>query len=154
VITDTDRGPAPLWRIDSAENWIGAHMVVHLALNRYFVRNSRPVPRLLMLDQPIQAYYPSETERQTGVPENDTTREAVHWMFRLLNDVAAELSPDMQIIVCDHANLPEDWFRDSVTQNWRGGEVRPHRPRRKPLPPRPRLGQIRTFTEYAGAPWA
>jgi len=28
----------------------------------------------------------------------------------------------MQMIVCDHANLPEDWFQDSVEHNWRGGE--------------------------------
>ena len=123
VITETNQGPAPLWRIGSAENWIGAHLVTHLALHRYFVRNTRPVPRILMLDQPTQAYYPSEIERQTGIPENDTDREAVHRIFRLLYDIATELSPDMQIIVCDHANLPENWFRDSVTQNWRGGEA-------------------------------
>jgi hypothetical protein len=123
VITETSQGPAPLWRIGSAENWIGAHLVTHLALHRYFVRNIRPVPRILMLDQPTQAYYPSEIERQTGIPENDTDREAVHRIFRLLYDVATELSPNMQIIVCDHANLPENWFRDSVTQNWRGGEA-------------------------------
>ena len=29
--------------------------------------------------------------------------------------------------------------------------TRPHHPRRNPPPPRPRLGQIRTFTEHAGA---
>jgi hypothetical protein len=121
VVTDTAEGPAPLWRIGSAENWIGAHLVTHLALHRYFVRNNRPVPRLIMLDQPTQAYYPSEIERQTGVPENDSDREAVRRMFQLLHDLAAELSPNLQIIVCDHANLPETWFRDSVVHNWRDG---------------------------------
>lgn len=121
VVTDTAQGPAPLWRIGSAENWIGAHLVTHLALHRYFTLNNRPVPRLLMLDQPTQAYYPSEIERQTGIPENDSDREAVRRMFRLLYDIAAELSPNQQIIVCDHANLPEEWFRDSVVQNWRDG---------------------------------
>lgn len=65
VVTDTAQGPAPLWRIGSAGNWISAHLVTHLALNRHFVRNNRPVPRLLMLDQQTQAYYPSEIERQT-----------------------------------------------------------------------------------------
>jgi hypothetical protein len=121
VITETAQGPAPLWRIGSAENWIGAHLVTHLALHRYFVRNNRPVPRLIMLDQPTQAYYPSEIERQTGVPENDSDREAVRRMFQLLHDLAAELSPNLQITVCDHANLPETWFRDSVVHNWRDG---------------------------------
>jgi hypothetical protein len=123
VITETAQGPAPLWRIGSAENWIGAHLVTHLALHCYFVRHDRPVPRLLMLDQPTQAYYPSEIEQQTGVPDSDSDKEAVRRMFRLLHDVAEELAPDLQIIVCDHANLPEDWFRGSVAHNWRDGEA-------------------------------
>ena len=123
VITETAQGPAPLWRIGSAENWIGAHLVTHLALHRYFVRHDRPVPRLLMLDQPTQAYYPSEIEQQTGVPDSDSDKEAVRRMFRLLHDVAEELAPNLQIIVCDHANLPEDWFRGSVAHNWRDGEA-------------------------------
>ena len=92
VITETAQGPAPLWRIGSAENWIGAHLVTHLALHRYFVRHDRPVPRLLMLDQPTQAYYPSEIEQQSGVPDSDSDKEAVRRMFRLLHDVAEELA--------------------------------------------------------------
>jgi predicted nucleic acid-binding Zn-ribbon protein len=123
VVTETDQGPAPLWRIGSAENWIGAHLVTHLALHRYFVTHSRPVPRLLLLDQPTQAYYPSELEQETGVPSDDSDREAVRRMFQLLLTVAEELAPSMQIIVCDHANLPEEWFRSAVVHNWRDGKA-------------------------------
>ncbi len=123
VVTETTQGPAPLWRIGSAENWIGAHLVTHLALHHYFVSHSRPVPRLLMLDQPTQAYYPSEVEQEAGVPHRDSDKEAVRRMFQLLHDIADELSPQLQIIVCDHANLPEDWFRESVVHNWRNGEA-------------------------------
>jgi len=32
-----------------------------------------------------------------------------------------ELAPDFQIIVCDHANLAEDWFQASIVENWRDG---------------------------------
>lgn len=67
VVTDIESGPAPLFRIGSAENWIGYHLIAHLALHRYFVRQTRPVPRLLVLDQPTQAYYPSEVTQRTGV---------------------------------------------------------------------------------------
>ena len=123
VVTETAQGPAPLWRIGSAENWIGAHLVNHLALHRYFVSHARPVPRVLMFDQPTQAYYPSEVEQRQGIPHRDSDREAVRRMFRLLYDVAAELAPKLQIIVCDHANLPEAWFRESVVHNWRNGEA-------------------------------
>jgi Protein of unknown function (DUF3732) len=77
ISADTDQGPAPLSRIGSAANWIGYHLVGHLALHRYFTRQDRPVPRLLMLDQPTQAYYPSDVEQQTGVPEAEGDRAAV-----------------------------------------------------------------------------
>lgn len=122
VITETDQGPAPLWRIGSAENWIGAHLVAHLSLHKRFTARDRPVPRFLMLDQPTQAWYPSEVEEWDGVPVEDSDREAVRAVFRLLLDVVADLDRGFQVIVCDHANLPEQWFQDAVVHNWRGGE--------------------------------
>lgn len=122
VVTDTEDGPAALSRIGSGENWIGYHLVTHLALHRYFVRQDRPVPRLLMLDQPTQAWYRSEVDQKAGTPGRDTDHEAVNRLFRMIYDVVAELAPKMQVIVCDHANLIEDWFQDSVKHNWRGGE--------------------------------
>ncbi len=122
VITETAQGPAPLWRVGSAENWIGAHVIAHLALHKFFSARERPVPRFLMLDQPTQAWYPSEVDEWDGVPAADSDKEAVRAVFRLLLDVVSELAPAFQVIVCDHANLPEDWFQDAVVHNWRGGE--------------------------------
>lgn len=121
VVTDTERGPAPLFRIGSAANAIGYHLVAHLALHRYLVRQGRPVPRFLMIDQPSQAYYPSEVGQRSGVPTTDTDREAVRRMFLLIHDVVAELTPNMQVIISDHANLPDPWFQESVVENWRDG---------------------------------
>ncbi|MEU7839243.1 DUF3732 domain-containing protein [Nonomuraea sp. NPDC049129] len=122
VVADTAQGPAPLFRIGSGENWVGYHVVAHLALHRYFVRQNRPVPRILMLDQPTQVWYRSEVDQASGALSSDSDREAVSRLFRLIYDVVRELAPDMQIIVCDHANLPEEWFRNSVMHNWRNGE--------------------------------
>lgn len=121
VVADTDAGPAPLFRIGSAENWMGFHVVAHLALHRYFARQGLPVPRFLMLDQPTQVYYPSEVERAAGIPEGEDDRAAVRRTFELLRNFVEELNPGMQIVVCDHANLPEDWFQEAVVQNWRDG---------------------------------
>jgi hypothetical protein len=42
-------------------------------------------------------------------------------MYELLVDVAALLNDRLQIIVCDHANLPDDWFQAAVIDNWRDG---------------------------------
>lgn len=124
VVADTETGPTPMHGIGSAANWIGYHLVTHLALHRFFTRQKRPVPRLLMLDQPTQAYYQSEEERRSGKP-NDSDRDAVLAMFRLMKDVVEELSPHFQIIVSDHANLSEPWFAESVVHNWRDDKLIP-----------------------------
>lgn len=122
VVTDTSSGPLPLARIGSGANWVGYHLATHLALHRFFTENARPVPRFLMIDQPTQAFYPSEIEKNAGAVA-DTDREAVIAMFRVMSELAAELSPRMQIIVSDHASLDEDWFQDSVEHTWRRGEA-------------------------------
>ncbi|MGW4352256.1 DUF3732 domain-containing protein [Nocardia sp. NPDC004582] len=122
VVADTEQGPAPLFRIGSGENWVGYHLVAHLALHRYFVRQQRPVPRILMLDQPTQVWYRSEVDQETGAPSADSDRVAVSRLFRLIYDVVQELAPGLQIIVCDHANLPEPWFQESIVHNWRHGQ--------------------------------
>ena len=122
IMTDTLTGPAPLFRIGSAENWVGYHLISHLALHRYFINENRPVPQFLMLDQPTQAYYPSDVEQEAGVPASDDDRRAVQRLYELMRDVVSDLTPSMQIIACDHANLPDDWFQESVVANWRNGE--------------------------------
>lgn len=122
VVSDTPSGPMPLYQIGSAANWIGYHLATHLALHRFFVTQNRPVPRLLMLDQPSQAYYPSEASQVSGVPASDADRQAVSAMFSLLRSVVADLAPNFQVIVADHANLTEDWFSEAVRHNWRDGE--------------------------------
>lgn len=121
VVADTETGPAPLTRIGSAKNWVGYHLATHLALHRYFTRQGRPVPRFLMFDQPTQAHYPSENDNETGQPQEDADRIAVRAMFVLMRDVVADLAPEFQIIVCDHADLPEAWFQDAVREQWRHG---------------------------------
>jgi hypothetical protein len=45
-------------RIGSGENWVGYHPAAHLALHKFFTRHDRPVPRVLMLDQPTQVFTP------------------------------------------------------------------------------------------------
>jgi hypothetical protein len=126
VVTDSDDGVAELMRIGSGKNWVGYHLVAHLALHQYFVVHGRPVPRLLMLDQPTQPYYPSDVAKQSGLrnaPAQDADREAVQRLFELMRDVVGDLGSGFQIIVSDHANLPEPWFQDCVRYNWRDGDA-------------------------------
>ncbi|WP_372351719.1 DUF3732 domain-containing protein [Streptomyces sp. KL116D] len=115
---------AELMRIGSGKNWVGYHLVAHLALHQYFVAHRRPVPRMLMLDQPTQPYYPSDVAaKEAGTAVLDADREAVRRLFELMRDVVADLRGGLQIIVSDHANLPEAWFQDRVRYNWRDGSA-------------------------------
>jgi hypothetical protein len=117
----TPGGRRTLRRIGSAENWIGYHLVAHLALHRWLALQQRPVPRFLMLDQPSQAFFPEEVPDGSEVEDADW--EAVRRQFMLLRDVVEDLEGDLQIIVCDHANLVDRWFQDCLVDNWRGGNA-------------------------------
>jgi hypothetical protein len=128
VVADTLDGPVPLFRMGSGENWVGYHVLAHLALHRWFRQKDRPVPGFIFFDQPSQAHYPSEKDRDgdvSGLPDAD--REAVFKLFKLMFDVAVDLAPNFQIIVADHADLRDSWFADAVVARWRGQGLVPQR---------------------------
>ncbi|MFE6483089.1 DUF3732 domain-containing protein [Streptomyces sp. NPDC057757] len=104
-------GRLPLNRIGSAKNWIGYHLVAHLALHTYLRRHDRPVPAFLMLDQPTQAFFPEKIHDAATVEDADWA--TVTRYFELLRDVAQLNDGALQIVVCDHANLGEAWFQDA-----------------------------------------
>lgn len=121
VVADTLDGPVPLFRMGSGENWVGYHVLAHLALHRWFRQKDRPVPGFIFFDQPSQAHYPAEQDRDGDVSElPDADREAVFKLFKLMFDVAIELAPSFQVIVTDHADLRDEWFADAVVARWRG----------------------------------
>jgi hypothetical protein len=122
VVADTLDGAVPMERMGSGENWVGYHLIAHLALHQWFVQRSRPVPHFLFLDQPSQVYFPAEKDVEgsmTLVSEDD--RLAVSRMFRLVFDAVAEVAPGLQVIVTEHADLGDDWYREAVVERWRGG---------------------------------
>ena len=122
VVADTHDGPLSLAQMGSGENWVGYHVAAHLSLHKHFYRHARPVPGILMLDQPSQAHYPPERDdsgRIEDLPDED--QAAVRQLYTLLHDYSREHAPAIQIIVADHVELLEDWFRDSIAERWRDG---------------------------------
>jgi hypothetical protein len=122
IVADTADGPVPMERMGSGENWVGYHLIGHLALHEWFTQRRRPVPRFLFLDQPSQVYFPPEKDIEGSmalISEND--RLAVSRMFKFLFDVVAALSPALQVIVTEHADLNEDWYQKAVVERWREG---------------------------------
>lgn len=119
VVIQRPGGRIPLARMGSAANLIGYHLVAHLALHHWFVTHDRPVPRFLMFDQPTQAFFPEKVV--DAADHEDADWKAVRQLFTLMRDVVSSLDGDLQVIVCDHANLSDPWFADSVIENWRNG---------------------------------
>jgi hypothetical protein len=122
IVADTADGPVPMGRMGSGENWVGYHLIAHLALHQWFAARSRPMPHFLFLDQPSQIYFPSETDTDGSLEAvSDDDRVALSRMFRLVFAAVQEVFPGFQVIMTEHADLNEDWYQAAVSERWRGG---------------------------------
>lgn len=122
IVADTADGPIPMDRMGSGENWVGYHLIGHLALHEWMTQRDRPVPRFLFLDQPSQVYFPPERDVDGSLGEiGEDDRQAVSRMFRFVFDVVQGLAPDFQVIVTEHADINEGWYQSAVRERWRGG---------------------------------
>jgi len=124
LVADTENGPVPMSRMGSGENWVGYHLIAHLALHGWFTHRDRPVPRFLFLDQPSQVYFPPEREVAAEMSVNDLSeddRSAVKRMFQYVFSTVQSISPCFQVIVTEHADIDEEWFQTAVSERWRGG---------------------------------
>lgn len=124
VMADSNKGPIPMVHMGSGENWVGYHLISHLALHKWFVQRKRPVPRFLFIDQPSQVYFPEDRDwERSGKSRivHSEDREAVSRMYKLALMIAQQLSPAFQVIITDHANINEKWFQECIVERWREG---------------------------------
>jgi hypothetical protein len=84
-----------------------------MALHDWFVDKRRPVPRFLVLDQPSQVYFPSDTPDSRA-----RARDEVKRIYRWLIERTQALGGALQLIVTDHADFDEPWFREIVRHDW------------------------------------
>lgn len=119
MFIDTDIKPVALPQIGSGANWVAYHLLIVFALHQHFIQNNRPVPRFIIIDQPTQVYYPPE--KTDNLVEVSSDEIAVSKMFNFMFKVVSSLTPNLQVIVTDHAFLKSDSFKESVTEIWRDG---------------------------------
>ncbi|WP_243644641.1 DUF3732 domain-containing protein [Sphingomonas sp. PP-CE-1A-559] len=123
--------PDFLWEIGSGENWMAYHLATMLALHHVFLRRggNNPVPTFLVIDQPSQVYFPSDTYKEfvekdgsRDVEESREDLERTRRIFQTLAQARQGLA-GLQIIVLDHADRDTWGGVDGVEEvaNWRGG---------------------------------
>jgi hypothetical protein len=125
IVFDRPERPVPMSRTGGGENHLAYHLSALLALHLFAVKNNRPIPRFLLIDQPTQVYFPSEQVYKEAdgsvqsTEEADADLKAVRRLFELLLKFTQEDAPGFQLIVTEHANLREQWFQDAlVEQPW------------------------------------
>jgi hypothetical protein len=122
IVADTPDGPIPMDRMGSGENWVGYHLIGHLALHGWFTEHNRPVPRILFLDQPSQVYFPPEKDVDGSLDSiQNEDRIALRRMFELVFEVVEKFAPRFQVIITEHADLNESWYQGAVVEKWRRG---------------------------------
>ena len=122
IIADSPDGPIPMERMGSGENWVGYHLIGHLAFHKWFAQQARPVPHFLFLDQPSQVYFPSEPAEDRSVEDlDDDDRMKLKRMFEMVFATVESVTPAFQVVITEHADINEDWYQDAVRERWRGG---------------------------------
>lgn len=124
LVADTENGPIAMSRMGSGENWVGYHLIAHLAVHHWFSQRERPVPSFLFLDQPSQVYFPPERVFEDVVSVNNLSeddRSAVKRMYEYVFSAVNLANMGYQVVVTEHADLDEDWFQSAVIERWRGG---------------------------------
>jgi hypothetical protein len=134
------RNLTAMWQIGSGENWMAYHLATLLALHGVFLKRTtrNPVPTFLIIDQPSQVYFPSDTFEnvidgtatdESGSPNMRGRRhlndlESTKQIFTVLARAQKAFEGRLQIIVLDHADHIA-WGEQSnvkAAANWRGEE--------------------------------
>ncbi|MBP3367032.1 MAG: DUF3732 domain-containing protein [Treponema sp.] len=112
VFVDTlKEGAIPLRNLGSGSNWVGIHLLVYFAFQKYFIEKNRPVPSFILLDQPSQIYFPNQN--------NKTDWKAVRKIYTFIHNRVKELEGKLQVIVLDHADFPDDTdFNNAILERW------------------------------------
>ena len=119
IFSDAEDKPISLLEMGSAENWLGYHLAAVFGLQAQFWTKHRPVPSFVILDQPSQVYFPRDiADIAKGRLEGDSEREAIKKIYKFIFDQVAAANGKLQVIVTDHAEIDESWFKDRVKESW------------------------------------
>lgn len=109
-----------LSELGSGANWVSYHVACTLGLHHAFQEGGGPVPRVVLLDQPSQAWFPPERVAVDGglEPRSDADRGAVRRLYSAVHEFCT--ATGIQVIIVDHARPDLPWIEDSIVEDWHG----------------------------------
>lgn len=122
LFADTDERSESLQEMGSGENWLACHLFIHFALHKHFIDKNRPVANFIVFDQPTQIHYPKNYQELDGKIIKSEDEKADERMFNFIFNITKILSPNLQVIVTDHANFENKKFQKAIVEEWRYGK--------------------------------
>jgi predicted nucleic acid-binding Zn-ribbon protein len=123
VVIDRPGRPVYMYKSGGGASHLAYHLAALLSLHRFAADYAQPLPRFLVIDQPTQVYFPSESAYKAAGGSVDQTElqdadlNAVRRLFEVLNRFATQDVPGFQLIVTEHANLRDDWFQAALVED-------------------------------------
>jgi len=100
--------------VGGESNAVRFHIIAHLALHNWFASNKRPVPHLLLIDQPSQRFYPDRSKLNSDDPD-------LIKLFEVIFAAVKQAADDLQVILLEQAKPTQPWFRDTIVADWHEG---------------------------------
>jgi hypothetical protein len=123
VVIERPGRPVYMNKSGGGASHLAYHLAALLSLHRFAANYKQPIPRFMVIDQPTQVYFPSESAyRAAGgsvdqTEQQDADLDAVRRLFKVLARFTAEDVPGFQLIVTEHANLRDAWFQDALVED-------------------------------------
>lgn len=123
VVIDRPGRPVYMNKSGGGASHLAYHLAALLSLHRFAADYKQPIPRFMVIDQPTQVYFPSESAYRAAGGSVDQTEQqdadlnAVRRLFEVLARFTTKDVPGFQLIVTEHANLRDKWFQDALVED-------------------------------------
>lgn len=124
VVIDRPGRPVYMNKSGGGASHLAYHLAALLSLHRFASDYEQPIPRFMVIDQPTQVYFPSESAYKAAggsvaqtEQQQDADLNAVRRLFEVLARFTTKDAPGFQLIVTEHANLRDDWFQAALVED-------------------------------------
>lgn len=124
VVIDRPGRPVYMNKSGGGASHLAYHLAALLSLHRFASDYEQPMPKFMVIDQPTQVYFPSESAYKAAGGSVDQTEQqqdadlnAVRRLFEVLARFTTKDVPGFQLIVTEHANLRDNWFQTALVED-------------------------------------